>query len=762
VLITKPARMVGFCLFYNTIIYMQNIGALFLYISPLIFSALLGPLLAMAIARRWNTPGAKAMITLLLAASLWSAGYAAEIVSQDLTSKLFWAKFQYFGIVSIPPAWFCFAILYLGSPGWTKHPWLYRVLLAIIPVITVGLVWTNEVHFLIWKQMYLEAVGPVPMLVIEHGPWFWIYIAYCYTLLLLGSVRLAWGLLGSGRLYRWQIGLALVAILIPWLGNLLYLVDLSHVPHLDWTPFCFSIAGLLLTISLFRFHLVNIMPIAEKTVFAGLADCVLVLDRHDRIVDLNLAAQKKIGGGGEESLGKSFAQIAPELAPWLAQAGFDHEFCVEFSQGKEPDQHFYELRIAPLTGPYPRPVGRLLICHDITLLKQEQARLEKVVLERTDELRQAVEQLQRELTERTLVEKRFKEVVESAPDAMFLVDQSGAIILVNVQAERLFGYTREELLGRNIAGLIPDRYREDYLNYLQQFVSDPSVRETSYDLDLCLLRKDGGEFPVGVSLGLLNTADGVWVACAIRDLSERLKAEQAQNQLMQEIKQSHAQLRALAFRLQEVQEFERRQIAAELHDRVGQNLTGLNLNLRIIENQLTPGSNGAVRSRLVDSLKLVEKTTRQVRDVMADLHPPALDEYGLMAALQWYCGDFSQRTGIAARVVGDEFEPRLPPNIEIAFFRLVQEALNNVAKHARATKVAIVAESSTDSAYLKVADDGQGFDPGIQRMPSADPHWGLIHMQQRAASIGAQLVIDSTPGQGTQISFIMRRHADED
>ena len=230
---------------------------------------------------------------------------------------------------------------------------------------------------------------------------------------------------------------------------------------------------------------------------------------------------------------------------------------------------------------------------------------------------------------------------------------------------------------------------------------------------------------------------------------------------MQEIKQSREQLRSLAFRLQEVQEFERRQIAAELHDRVGQNLTGLNLNLQIIENQLNPGTNGPVRSRLVDSLKLVEKTTRQVRNVMADLHPPALDEYGLISALQWYCEDYSQRTGIAARVIGDEFEPRLPANIEMVLFRLVQEALNNVAKHARASQVVIVAESTPDTACLKVEDDGRGFDLKTFHIPNGEPHCGLIHMQQRAASIGAQLNIASAPGQGTQISIQITRRPDE-
>jgi two-component system sensor histidine kinase UhpB len=147
---------------------------------------------------------------------------------------------------------------------------------------------------------------------------------------------------------------------------------------------------------------------------------------------------------------------------------------------------------------------------------------------------------------------------------------------------------------------------------------------------------------------------------------------------------------------------------------------------------------------------------------MLDLHPPVLDEYGLVSALYWYCANFSQRTGIAARVVGEEFEPRLPRDDELVLFRLVQEALNNVAKHARATQVEIVVESSEGAACLIIQDDGQGFDPQALNAPTDQPHWGLINMQQRAVSIGAQLAVDSAPGQGTQVSVVLRRSQDED
>jgi two-component system sensor histidine kinase UhpB len=231
---------------------------------------------------------------------------------------------------------------------------------------------------------------------------------------------------------------------------------------------------------------------------------------------------------------------------------------------------------------------------------------------------------------------------------------------------------------------------------------------------------------------------------------------------LDEIKQSNEQMRHLALRLQEVQESERQELATELHDRVGQNLTGLNLSLKILQNQLNPENEPEVRKRLNDSLEMVEETTHKIRDVMADLNPPILDEYGLVAAIKWYCGDFTNRTSIATRMNADTFEPRLSPSVEKILFRLVQESLNNVAKHAQATRVVIGVKSNQDTVSLSVKDNGKGFDLSEIKEPTMQPHWGFLSMQQRAASIGASLVIESTPGMGTRVFVKVRRNHNGD
>ena len=857
----------------------------------LIISASLGFFLAIYIARNRRAPGYQALSVLILGASLWSLGYAFEIVASSLTFKLIWERFEFFGIVVIPLAWFTFVAQYLGYPEWMRRILKHRVLLGIIPFVTLALVWTNELHNLIWQHVEMETIGPLVTLEFVRGPWFWVLMVFSYTLLFLGSVKLVVSLFSIVRLQRWQVVLTLLAILLPWVGNIFYLTGRSPEHYLDWTAFLFLISGVLFSVSLFRFQLVNILPIAQEVVFAGLADCVLVLDLNDCIVDMNPSARKLVNLPGEESLGKNLSQVIPELVTHLKQAGQAGEYKAEFSQGEGPYQEYYDLHISLLKDPYTNPIGRVVVLHQITQHKRDQAELERardqleaIVSERTEALRRAIEQLQQELVQRTLAEKRFMEVIESAPDAMFVLDQTGKILLINAMAERLFGYPREELMGKDIASsLIPVRHLDRQRRYFLEFLDNHAINQSSFGVDLFAMRKDGSEFPMEVDLSRMDASNGFWVAINVhdisdrkraetalreseqtyralfenaghaifltdlvgkilqvnqksaellgfsqnelgalsifditipeelpdvrrnmdtlmkgnrltpytrhylkksgevlstenntvlvndaegnpkffqnitRDISERIKAAQAQNQLLEEIRQSNEQLRDLALRLQEVQELERQELATVLHDRVGQNLTGLNLNLKILQNQLQTEFNPEIQKRLNDSLKMVEETTQKIRDVMADLNPPVLDEYGLMSAIKWYSGDFTNRTGIATHVSGDKLDPSLASSVEKILFRLFQESLNNVAKHAHASRVVITVKSTKEAVSVTVKDNGQGFDPDEIKKPTTEPHWGLLSMQQRATSIGAALGIDSTPGKGTQVYVKVRR-----
>lgn len=227
--------------------------------------------------------------------------------------------------------------------------------------------------------------------------------------------------------------------------------------------------------------------------------------------------------------------------------------------------------------------------------------------------------------------------------------------------------------------------------------------------------------------------------------------------LFRAVSMQRGQLRALASRLADIQEQERQLLARELHDQIGQNLTALNLNLTLMDQMLPPGLPNALQQRLHDSMNLVSQANRQVRNVMTELRPPVLDDYGLLPALRWYGEQFSQRTGVTVQVDEDRAGERCTTAVETALFRIAQEALNNVAKHADASEVIISFECDDSNTRLSISDDGQGFDVSASHASSQPSHWGLLSMKERAMAVGGDLQITSHPGTGTTIAVEVSR-----
>jgi two-component system sensor histidine kinase UhpB len=228
------------------------------------------------------------------------------------------------------------------------------------------------------------------------------------------------------------------------------------------------------------------------------------------------------------------------------------------------------------------------------------------------------------------------------------------------------------------------------------------------------------------------------------DIDDRKRAEGT-------LRQSAAELQALSRRLVELQESERKELARELHDRVGQSLTALDINFAILRGALS-GHDAALRSRLEDSAALLGSTAQAIENVVAELRPPMLDDYGLRAALDWYAHQFSARAGIAVSVRASGPDQRVAPEAEIALFRIAQEALNNVAKHAQASKVAIVLERRESEYLLSVADDGVGLRAPGERADPHRPGFGMVTMRERAQALGGRFQIESLPGGGTELT----------
>jgi signal transduction histidine kinase len=249
---------------------------------------------------------------------------------------------------------------------------------------------------------------------------------------------------------------------------------------------------------------------------------------------------------------------------------------------------------------------------------------------------------------------------------------------------------------------------------------------------------------------VLDVADLLLIAALLHIRMSSAVARESQARLIEKQNEKLEAAKA-SRRMVEVQETERRDLANELHDLVGQKLTALNISLNIVKMESAASISAQVNTRLDDSLKLVEETIESIRNVMMELRPAVLDDYGLTAVLRWYVEQFIRRTGIATAVIEQGSPRRLPLAAEETLFRITQEALGNVAKYARAGKVTVTLDTTADVSRLTIADDGCGFDPSACHPPASGHGWGLMIMRERAAAVGAELIVDSTPGCGTRI-----------
>ncbi|MCK4833101.1 MAG: hypothetical protein KAS81_10050, partial [Anaerolineales bacterium] len=244
------------------------------YIIPLLISALMAAVLARLAWRCRPASGAIPLAFLSLAVCEWSLGYVLGMGSVDLAAKIFWAKVQYFGIVAVPPMWLIFALRYTN-----RERWLTRrngVLLAIMPLLMLLTVWTNDSHGLIWNSIRLGTVGSITVLHLTYGAFFWVWITFSWPLYLLGSGLLLYVLASSPSLYRRQALALLIAVLAPLGGNVLHISGQSPLPQVDLTNIGFTVSGLALFWALSRFRLLDILPVARDTVIECMNDGLIV------------------------------------------------------------------------------------------------------------------------------------------------------------------------------------------------------------------------------------------------------------------------------------------------------------------------------------------------------------------------------------------------------------------------------------------------------------------------------------------------------
>jgi len=341
-------------------------------------------------------------------------------------------------------------------------------------------------------------------------------------------------------------------------------------------------------------------------------------------------------------------------------------------------------------------------------------------------------------------EERFRTMVENVRDyAIYMLDPNGYITSWNLGAERIKGYHADQIIGKHYSLFFLPEHTER---------GDPGLQlefaaiQGRYESEGWSVRKDGSRFWAHVIITPLLDESGKrrGFSRITHDITERRRAEE-------DLHSYADRLRVTSRRLVEVQEAERRLLAGELHDRVGQNLTALGLNLSIVASGLPAEDYPELAARLEESSLLVQGTVDAMRNVMAELRPHALDDYGLPAALRTLAASFSRRTGIQVAFQGDVPVTELPKPVDLAMFRIAQEALNNVAKHSNADHVEIAVKRVNGLATLSVRDNGVGFDPRRTGASNNGAGWGLLIMRERAEAVGADFSLHAEPDAGVQV-----------
>lgn len=335
---------------------------------------------------------------------------------------------------------------------------------------------------------------------------------------------------------------------------------------------------------------------------------------------------------------------------------------------------------------------------------------------------------------------RYHKTIDSVMDGIVAVDESHNILVFNPAAERMFGLPASQAIGKPLDLLLPQRAHGVHHHHVASFTqSAGESKAMGPQLDVMGRRADGSEFPIESTISQTMIAGKQQLTAVLRDVTERRRNED-------NLRAMNLQLRKLSESLQTVREEERSRISRELHDELGQQLTGLKLEFSWLGNRMLEGR--AVTRDEINAMRLaLDKSLASVRRISTELRPLILDDLGFAEAVAWQVEDFGKRTGVAFEMDLSAAAHVKDEALASGLFRIVQESLTNITRHAQATKVTVHILMVGDNLILTVQDDGVGISEGAKRNAGI----GLVSMRERAIALGGSFIIHSVPGEGCTI-----------
>lgn len=335
---------------------------------------------------------------------------------------------------------------------------------------------------------------------------------------------------------------------------------------------------------------------------------------------------------------------------------------------------------------------------------------------------------------------RYHRTIDSVMDAIVAVDEAQNILFFNPSAERMFGLPASQAIGSPLTRLIPQRHRGSHHLHMDRYMwSNVGSRSMGPQLEISGLRADGSEFPIESTISQMIIDGKRQFTAVLRDVTDRRRAEA-------DLHAMNRQLRALSASLQDVREQERTRISRELHDELGQQLTGLKLDLSWLSKRLKEGRE-LPPDTMEEMRRQLDEAIAAVRRISTELRPLILDDLGFGEAVSWQAAEVAKRSGLEIRLMLEAAALVRNSDLATALFRIVQESLTNCVRYAQASSVDISLLADDKHLVLTIRDDGRGFaNEGRQ-----GGGIGLVSMRERADALGGHLDISSNPGAGTII-----------
>ena len=463
-------------------------------------------------------------------------------------------------------------------------------------------------------------------------------------------------------------------------------------------------------------------------------DAIITVDAGQRIVLFNAAAEHMFGCSRSDAIGEPLDRFIP--ARFRAA---HHAYVERFARTGNTSRRMglqsalWALRADGAEFP---------IEASISQAKAGGQKLLTVILRDITERMSAAHALELSRGEVRAGELRLNAIVQSAMDGIITVDSDQRVVLFNAAAEKMFGCSVAEATGSSLDRFIPQRMRAGHHAHVEHFArTGETSRRMGIRSRLLALRADGTEFPIEASISQVVIGGQKLLTVILHDITQRARAEE-------EIRCANDELRGLSLGMLEVREAERTRIARELHDELGQVLTALKMDVELFRAKI-PHDRADLAEHAASMNRLLDSTVATTRRISSDLRPLVLDDLGLGAAAEWLLEGLAQRAGIAFELKIDPSCAELDEPHASTLFRVMQESLTNVARHARATRVAVRLTREGGDAVLTIADNGVGMNADARAKPGS---FGLRGIRERVLLLGGVLSIAADPSGGTTVS----------